>query len=427
MRNLRIILIIALFCLPFRTFAQYAYKRFALEPVFGTSKPETDPESKFTPTYGANFRYSLSPLITFSLNYLQGNWKDHKDLIGRTFESKYYTMGVRAQVNLGELFRFDHITRKFHPYASIGFTRIQTNVTGIREREIITNVARPFKGGVNGFPAGIGTRIYLSPKFDLGVHVEYLLHNSDSIDGHSLDMRVYNVRNNPDYIWFVTTSLSYKFGTRKQKGQGHIDWVSPRQNEDQEFTQLKEENYLVKSELDSLKYIVQMISEKQAETDALLRQILSGKDSIRMNPPVVVTKTDSLKAESENVKASDPQASVLDSTLLNIIFRAFESQGMRTDSLAGAITELQNNMNFFLLGYTPKYGRIKTVTDTKLREMVPNTKARIVKVLPAGSAVEFTGYVTKGELIEGNPNWYKDVFGNYFWAGSTSQPWPEEK
>jgi hypothetical protein len=113
--------------------------------------------------------------------------------------------------------------------------------------------------------------------------------------------------------------------------------------------------------------------------------------------------------------------------MMDIVFRAFDSQATRTDSLVQALIELQDKMNFFLLGYTPKYGRVKVVTEIKLREMVPNTKARIIKVIPVGTTLEFTGYVSKGELIEGNPNWYKDVYGNYFWAGHTSNPWPEEK
>jgi opacity protein-like surface antigen len=435
MKTLRLILLTLIIYSPcFSVKAQTVFKRFALEPVAGITYPNSDPTPKATLTYGVGFRYTLSPLLSFNLGYNYGTWQSGKDLIGREFKTYFYLIAIRSQVNLGELFHFDQVTRKFHPFVSIGYGRIQAMASNIREREKVTKVARDFSGNVNAFPVGMGIRFLLSARLDLTVNAEYLLHSSDSLDGHSLDMRLYNVRNNPDYAWFFTTSVSYKFGTKKQKGSPHLEWHSPRLQEKSEITQLANENYAVKMELDSLKQVVRFLEDDYHRMDTLLQALSGSKDSLQRT----ITILESQSSKIDSMRTTMPDSTVTgivqtnaqgipDTTLVEIIFRAFESQSARSDSLAQALFELQDKMNFFLLGYTPKYGRVKAMTDLKLREMVPNTKARIIKVIPAGTAIEFTGFVSKGELIEGNPNWYKDVFGNYFWAGHTSQPWPEEK
>lgn len=419
---------------------QKVFKRFGFEPFVGISYPETDPTPAFSPHYGASLRYTLSPLMAFSLGYTYGTWQSGKDLIGREFKTYYYLVALRTQVNLGELFHFDQVTRRFHPYVSIGYGRLQAMASGIREREKITKVARDFSGNVNAFPVGLGVRIFLSERLDLSINGEYLLHSSDSIDGHSLDMRLYNVKNNPDYAWFFNAGLTYKFGTKKQKGSPHLDWYSPRQQESEEIRTLSTDQYYTRIELDSLKQIIRFLEEDYARMDSLLRTLSGSRDSLittvktleqqgqKMDSLLKVVPADTLPAVATNPAApakANPTPGILDTTMMDIIFRAFESQSTRTDSLVTALNDLQEKMNFFLLGYTPKYGRVKATADIKLRELVPNTKARIVKVIPAGTAIEFTGFVNKGELIDGNPNWYKDVFGNYFWAGHTSNPWPE--
>jgi hypothetical protein len=435
MKTLRLILLTILIGFPcFTAKAQTIFKRFAIEPVAGITYPNSDPTPKFSATYGLGLRYTLSPLLSFNLGYNYGTWESGKDLIGREFKTYFYFIAIRSQVNLGELFHFDQVTRKFHPFVSIGYGRLQAMASNIREREKKTKVAKDFSGNLNAFPVGLGIRFLLSKRLDLTVNAEYLLHSSDSVDGHSLDMRLYNVRNNPDYAWFFTTSLSYKFGTKKQKGSPHLEWHSPRLEEKVEITHLANENYAVKMELDSLKQVVRFLEDDYNRMDSLLQELSGSKDSLQRTIQTLefhASKRDSMRTLTpDSAKTGIVQTNaqgIPDTTLVEIIFRAFESQSARSDSLSKALFELQDKMNFFLLGYTPKYGRVKAMTDLKLREMVPNTKARIVKVIPSGTAIEFTGFVSKGELIEGNPNWYKDVFGNYFWAGHTSQPWPEEK
>jgi hypothetical protein len=426
--------------------AQYKYQRLAFEPMFSVTKPETDPTSAISFATGAQFRYALSPTFSFNLSYQYGTWENANDKIGRTFFTYFYTTAFKIQVKPGDLFGFEHLTRKVQPYVSLGFTRIQAMASNIRQREKDREVAADFSGGVYGFPAGIGTRIYLSPRFDLFFHVEYLLHNSDSLDGHSLDTRVFNTRNNPDYVWFLNTGLSYKFGQKKNKANGHIDWVSPAREEKEVISNLTNAQWQTQYELDSLRMIVQEMREAQIIRDSILDALVTKMNQAPMHTAIPLdtlsnrmqkdsSLIDSIVPAATNLPASDslkaaetPTALItsIDTTMIDIIFRAFDSQGTRTDSIANAVQELNDKMNFFLLGYTPKYGMVKTLIETKLREKVPNTKARIIKVIPAGTPIEYTGYVTKGELMDGNPNWYKDVFGNYFWAGSTNEPYPDQ-
>lgn len=450
MRKALLILNILVF-LSSALYAQYKYQRLAFEPMLSITKPETDPTSAISFAGGAQFRYALSPTFSFNLSYQYGTWKNGDDKIGREFFTYFYTTAFKVHVKPGDLFGFEHLTQKVQPYVSIGFTRIQAMASNIRQREKDAEVAADFNGGVYGFPAGIGTRIYLSPRFDIFMHVEYLLHNSDSLDGHSLDTRVFNTRNNPDYVWFVNTGLSYKFGQKKNKANGHIDWVSPAREEKEVISNLTNAQWQTQYELDSLRMVVQEMREAQIIRDSILDALVvkmnqapiytalpldTGKlDSTRNRVQQDSSFADSIRTDSARVSTSDSLNAAetplvlnttIDTTMLDIIFRAFESQGIRTDSIAYAVQELNDKMNFFLLGYTPKYGMVKTLIETKLREKVPNTKARIVKVIPAGTPIEYTGYVTKGELMDGNPNWYKDVFGNYFWAGSTNEPYPDQ-
>ena len=79
------------------------------------------------------------------------------------------------------------------------------------------------------------------------------------------------------------------------------------------------------------------------------------------------------------------------------------------------------------MGYIPKYGKVTLTQETELRLGLPNTQAKVIKKLPKGSILEYTGFVTKGELMNGNPSWYKDAGGNYFSAGATNNPNPTEK
>lgn len=69
----------------------------------------------------------------------------------------------------------------------------------------------------------------------------------------------------------------------------------------------------------------------------------------------------------------------------------------------------------------PKAVRIKKAVN--LRDGRPSTEAPIVRVIPARRLLNVVGYV-KGELVGGNPIWYRTVNEEYFWAGATDDPDP---
>jgi|SRR5262245_12432172 len=66
---------------------------------------------------------------------------------------------------------------------------------------------------------------------------------------------------------------------------------------------------------------------------------------------------------------------------------------------------------------------VRTLVDCNLRA-APNSGARIVRVLPAGTAVTVRAFVDWGERVRGNGYWYVDAEGNCFWAGATDVPEP---
>ena len=50
----------------------------------------------------------------------------------------------------------------------------------------------------------------------------------------------------------------------------------------------------------------------------------------------------------------------------------------------------------------------------------PTTRASIVHVAGSGEQLPYVGFVDNGESVNGNPKWYKDKDGNYFWSGAVS-------
>jgi len=70
-----------------------------------------------------------------------------------------------------------------------------------------------------------------------------------------------------------------------------------------------------------------------------------------------------------------------------------------------------------LLTTTGIGGTVRTTVRLNIREGRPSTKAR-ARVPPVEPGVELPFVaVVEGETINGNPNWYKDPQGNYFWSG----------
>jgi N-acetylmuramoyl-L-alanine amidase CwlA len=52
-----------------------------------------------------------------------------------------------------------------------------------------------------------------------------------------------------------------------------------------------------------------------------------------------------------------------------------------------------------------------------IRKGAPSTRAEVLKVVAAGTKLTFEGYVDNGEPVNGNPVWYTDGKGNFFWSG----------
>jgi hypothetical protein len=68
-------------------------------------------------------------------------------------------------------------------------------------------------------------------------------------------------------------------------------------------------------------------------------------------------------------------------------------------------------------------GGVRTVTNARIRKGAPSTAAPEVKVLQIHTLSRPTGTVI-GESIQGNAAWYRDVDGNFIWAGGTDAPHP---
>jgi hypothetical protein len=74
---------------------------------------------------------------------------------------------------------------------------------------------------------------------------------------------------------------------------------------------------------------------------------------------------------------------------------------------------------------SPHAGRDVTLrVNANLRREAPSVSAPVVRVLPAGSLVHAVGFSATGDAVRGNPFWYRDVEGNWIWAGATDQPLP---
>jgi peptidoglycan hydrolase-like protein with peptidoglycan-binding domain len=69
---------------------------------------------------------------------------------------------------------------------------------------------------------------------------------------------------------------------------------------------------------------------------------------------------------------------------------------------------------------------LQIISTANLREAVPSSAARIVRVLPAGTKVRSTGFTAHGQQVNGNASWYQLEDGNFLWAGATSVPRPAD-
>jgi N-acetyl-anhydromuramyl-L-alanine amidase AmpD len=72
----------------------------------------------------------------------------------------------------------------------------------------------------------------------------------------------------------------------------------------------------------------------------------------------------------------------------------------------------------------PAQNEVRILTNANVRQGVPSTSARIVRVAAADSTEPVAGFTDQGERVQGNSYWYRTGDGNYFWAGATDGPNP---
>lgn len=66
---------------------------------------------------------------------------------------------------------------------------------------------------------------------------------------------------------------------------------------------------------------------------------------------------------------------------------------------------------------TPGVVRLTTTVRLNLRQGRPSSQAPIVRTMSKGVTLDAAGYTDDGERVNGNPRWYYDTAGNYFWSG----------
>lgn len=68
-------------------------------------------------------------------------------------------------------------------------------------------------------------------------------------------------------------------------------------------------------------------------------------------------------------------------------------------------------------------GSVHAKSDLNIRKGAPTTEAgkRTVK---AGTRLDYVGWTSNGQSVNGNSHWYRDANGDYFWAGATDRPTP---
>lgn len=69
---------------------------------------------------------------------------------------------------------------------------------------------------------------------------------------------------------------------------------------------------------------------------------------------------------------------------------------------------------------TPQSGEATTTVRLNIRKGGPNTRAPIHQTVQRGIKLSFVGLTQEGEPVNGNPVWYADAHGNFFWSGGVS-------
>jgi hypothetical protein len=69
-------------------------------------------------------------------------------------------------------------------------------------------------------------------------------------------------------------------------------------------------------------------------------------------------------------------------------------------------------------------GAVRARTALNVRRGAPTTAAPTARTAQPNEELEYVGWCSNGMSVNGNPHWYRDEDGNYFWSGATSRPTP---
>lgn len=68
--------------------------------------------------------------------------------------------------------------------------------------------------------------------------------------------------------------------------------------------------------------------------------------------------------------------------------------------------------------FTSQAGTVQAAAKLNIRKGRASRLADVVQVVPAGTALAYVGWIEDGEPVNGNPRWYRDAKGNFFWSGA---------
>jgi N-acetylmuramoyl-L-alanine amidase len=91
----------------------------------------------------------------------------------------------------------------------------------------------------------------------------------------------------------------------------------------------------------------------------------------------------------------------------------------RLIALARAVATSPTRYNFI-----PESGSVRARVSLNIRRGAPTTTVPTVRTAEPNAELEFVGWTSNGMSVNGNPHWYRDEDGNYFWSGATSRPTP---
>ena len=185
--------------------------------------------TKFTGVYGVNVRYAFNPLVSLQANatigeFISDNIKRKK--FDPSFTNSYQNFNLQGHFNLYQIKKRDQAPFGFSIYPLVG--------VGLISNDVETNVEvfdprwEGFMGEDNTDTAlyyqfDMGTRIKLSPRFDLFAQFEYNVTNNDRMDGFKDEPLAGTIleNNRNDHFVNYTAGIQLKLGSSSRR---HAEW-----------------------------------------------------------------------------------------------------------------------------------------------------------------------------------------------------------